>query len=266
MARVDDGTLLQHFTACHLGERLAATGEGTLRLVATHAGAPFGPTRNVVAHEHDARLRRRFAEPVGEVAVLRAYAATRASFEHVPDTTELLAALLGRTRLAGVLCATAPEARLALEDAWRATAVHVEGRGWREALADGALFPREDLDRPWLVAMDTLGWLHDGEAKKEARGAHLVRDDLEALRPLLAAHVKSGQPGAVAAFAPGADASHAKGFRSHALRLADRLGLERAVLGIDASDATRHLGIVMSSCEDLAAGAAEAWHAFLAEG
>jgi len=123
-----------------------------------------------------------------------------------------------------------------------------------------------DLDRHWLVLLDAEGWLLDQEPRAEARAACLTREDLEALRPLLAAHVRGGRPGAFAVFVGDVDAQHAKSFRTHALRLADRLGLERAVLGVAATDTTRHLGVVMSSCEALAAGTAEAWHAHLREG
>jgi hypothetical protein len=123
-----------------------------------------------------------------------------------------------------------------------------------------ALLPPEDLDRPWLFLVEADRWLLAGEAKKEARGAHLVREDLETLRPVLVAHVKSGQPGAVALFALATDKQHAKGLRSGGLWLADRLALERAVFGMEAGDDARHVAVVMSSIEDLAAQTAEAWH------
>lgn len=123
-----------------------------------------------------------------------------------------------------------------------------------------ALLPPAKLDRPWLFLVQADRWLLDGEAKKEDRGDHLVREDLETLRPVLVAHVKSGQPGAVAFFALAADVQHAKGLRTNGLRLADRLALERAVLGLDAVGGARHVAIVMSSIEDLAAETAEAWH------
>ena len=130
------------------------------------------------------------------------------------------------------------------------------------AFREGAetLLPPEDLDRPWLFLVEADRWLLDGEAKKEDRGHHLVREDLETLRPMLVAHVKSGQPGAVAIFALAADAQHAKGLRTNGLRLADRLALERAVFGMDAEGGARHVAVVMSSVEDLAAQTAEAWH------
>jgi hypothetical protein len=129
-----------------------------------------------------------------------------------------------------------------------------------------ALLPPEDLDRPWLFLVEADRWLVDGEAKKEERGAHLVREDLETLRPVLVAHVKSGQPGAIAIFALAADAQHAKGLRTNGLRLADRLALERAVFGMDAEGGARHVAVVMSSVEDLAAQTAEAWREAPREG
>ncbi len=122
-----------------------------------------------------------------------------------------------------------------------------------------ALLPDAPLEAPWLFLLRAEGWLHDGERKKEERGDSLVRDDLELLRPVLAAHVKSGQAGVCVISVQGVDSEHAKGFRTNTLRLADRLGLERAVLGEDAGSA-RNLAVVMSSLEDVAAETAEAWH------
>jgi len=261
MARVNDGNLLQHFTECALAERLAEGSSG-LRLVATHAMAPHESAENAAVHDHNRRLRQLLEVAVKDapVAVLRGYALTHASTERYPNTAALLAALLGARRLAGVLCEVAPEARFALEEAWRGTDVRVEGRSWRDAVAEGALFPPEALDRPWLVTMDPYTWLLDGEAKKEARGPYLLRADLELMRPVFASHVKSGQPGAICIFAYGLDAQHAKSLRTSGLRMADRLGLERAVLGVDAADGRRHLGVVMTSVPDLAAETAEAWY------
>ncbi len=268
MARINDGNLLQHFTECFVAERLVAAGDGGLRLVATHAMAPFEPARNPETHEHNARLRNllRALPAESATAVVRAYAAVEASATHYPNSAELIAGLIGRAQLDGVLCEVDADARLALERAWPEDRMQVDGRSWRDALAAGALFPPEELGRPWLVSLDPYSWLLDGEAKKEARGPYLVREDLETLRPLLAAHAKSGQPGACTIFAYKADPQHAKGFRTHVLRVADRLGLERAVLGIPGPEGTRHLGIVLSSLVDLAAETAEAWHAYLAEG
>ncbi len=265
MARVNDGNLLQHFTECALAEALV---EGTvgLRLVATHAMAPHEPAQRDAIHDHNRHMRALLdnaAEDAG-AAVLRGYARTHASVARYPNTAALLAALFGERRLSGVLCEVAPEARFALEEAWRGTDVRIEGRDWREAAAAGALFPPDGLDRPWLVTMDPYTWRLDGEAKKEARGPDLLRPDLELMRPVFAAHVKSGQPGAVSLFAYGLDAPHAKSMRTNALRMADRLGLERAVLGVAAADGRRHLGVVMTSVPDLAAETAEAWHDFIA--
>ncbi len=266
MARVNDGNLLQHFTECALVAKLTAEGE-SLRLVATHAMAPHEPAENPEVHDFNRRARAKLAAASkdSDVAVLRAYALTFASTERYPNSAALFAALLGAPRLAGVLCEIRPEARFALEESWRDTDVAIEGRDWREAHADGVLFPPEGLDRPWLITLDPYTWLHDGEAKKEQRGPYLMRPDVELLRHVLAGHVRTGQPGALSAFVYGVDPSHAKAFRSHMLKLADRLGLERAVLGVGGPDGTRHLGIVMTTVPDLAAEAAEGWDRFLSE-
>ena len=265
MARVNHGNLLQHAVECFAATRLAGEA-GRLRLVCTHAMAPFEPARNPETHEHSRVLRDLLGQvacmpPEGAAAsphpVLRAYAACGARMDRYPNTAELLAALLGREQLDGVLCEIEPDNVAALRAAWAGQALAVEARPWRDALE--ALFPPEPLDRPWLFSMDPYTFRHAGERKRETIGPDLEPKDAERLRPCLAAHAKSGQPGAFTAFVYGVDPSHAKGFRAAMLSLADRLGAARAILGVAGPDGTRHLGAVLSTAPDLPAEAAESW-------
>jgi hypothetical protein len=273
MARVNHGNLLQHGVECDVATRLAQ-GRVGLRLVATHAMGPFEGARSGDLHEGNRVLREllaRIAREGPEAAeaspfpVLRAYARTRAGPARYPDSAELLAALLGADRLAGVLCEVDAETVAALVARWQGSALGVEARSWREALRAGALAPPADLDRPWLLTLDPYTWKHAGECRREERGPYLLPADMEALRACLAAHLRSGQPGAFLAFVYGLDASHAAGFRRAVLALADRLGLARALVGVAAPGARRHLGAVLASEPDLPAEAAEAWTRLRAE-
>lgn len=273
MARVNHGNLLQHAVECDVAGRLAEGAVG-LRLVATHAMAPWEPPHGAA----DAAEGRILADLLGTIAcmppgagdaapvpVVRAYARAGATPARYPNTAELLAALVGREALQGMLCEVAPEAVLALAEAWAGTDVRVEGRCWRDALAAGALLPPADLDRPWLLTLDPYTWKHDGECTKATRGPFLLRADLEALRPILAAHAHTGWAGACLIFVYGVDPSHASAFRRAALGLADRVGLARAVVGVPAREGTRHLCAVLSTEPDLPAQVAEGFHAMWAD-
>lgn len=270
MARVNHGNLLQHAIECAAAAKLAGAAR-PLRLVATHAMAPFEAPRGAEVHEHNRVLRDLLGQvacmpPDGAAAspfpVIRAYAGAGAGVRRYPNTAELVAALLGRERLDGVLCEVEADHAAALLDVWKDTRVRVEHRPWRAAL--DTLFPPEPLDRPWLFTMDPYTFRHAGERKQEALGPDLDPKDFERLRPCLTAHVKSGQPGAFTAFVYGVDTSHAGGFRRAALALADRLGVARTIVGVDGPDGTRHLGCVLASDPDLPAESAESWDAMKA--
>jgi len=266
MARVNTGNLLQHAIECHAAAKLASSGPG-LRLVATHAMAPFEPPRGTEIHAHNRVLRELLgtvacmpseAAEASPHAVMRAYARAQASVERYPNTAELLAALLGRERISGVLCEVDDANVAALTEAWVESDVRIEARPWREAMP--ALAAPAGLDRPWLFTMDPYTWKHGGECKVVELGPHLEPKDFDSLRRTLGAYVGSEQPGAFMAFVYGVDESHAKSFRRAALKLADRLGLARAIVGIAAPGERRHLGAVLSSDPDLPAETAEAWH------
>lgn len=270
MARINHGNLLQHAIECFAADRLAGD-DGDLRLVATHAMAPFEPPRDAASGEPEASAYARVLRdllgqvecmpPEGAAAspypVVRAYAATGARVDRYPNTAELLAALLGRGRVHGTLCEVEPACVEALRAAWAGSDVHVEPRSWRDALE--VLFPPEPLEQPWLFTMDPYTFRHAGERKREDLGGDLDPKDVERLRPCLAAHVKGAQPGAFTAFVYGVDRSHAKGFRAAMLALADRLGTARAIVGVDAPEGTRHVGAILASEPDLPAEAAESW-------
>ncbi len=266
MARVNNGNLLQHAIECHAAATLATEGAG-LYLVATHAMAPFEAAERPDPHEHNRALRDLLgavaclppeAADASSHAVMRAYAHAAATTGHYPNTAELLAALLGRERIAGLLCEVDPAKRAALATAWAGTAVRIEGRPWRELVP--SLLPPPDLDRPWLFTMDPYTWKHGGECKQVELGPHLEPKDFDALRRTLGAYVGSAFAGAFTAFVYGVDESHARSFRKAALKLADRLGLARVIVGVSAPDGQRHLGAVLASDPDLPAETAEAWH------
>lgn len=266
MARVNHGNLLQHAIECAAATQLVGDG-GDLRLVCTHAMAPFESARSTDVHEHNRVLRDLLGQvacmpPEGAAAaphpLVRAYAAAGATVGHYPNTAELLAGLIGREHLDGVLCEIEPDAVAALRTAWQDSPVRIEARPWREAL--DTLLPPAPLTRPWLFSMDPYSFLHAGERKQDGMIPFLEPKDFERLRPCLAAHVKSEPLGAFMAFVYGVDKSHAGGFRRGALALADRLGVARVIVGVEGPDGTRHLGAVLGSDPDLPALVAESWH------
>ncbi|MDA1194694.1 MAG: hypothetical protein O2894_05875 [Planctomycetota bacterium] len=265
MARVNHGNLFQHAIECAAAERLSAAGTG-LRLVATHAMAPYEGVTGTARPDDERVLR----ELLGQVAclppegadaaphaVMRAYARAGARVEHYPNTAELLAALVGRDQLSGVLCETRPEAVAALAQAWTGSPLRIVPGSWRDHLDE--LLPPSPAVTPWLFCMDPYTWRHQGERKREVLGGDLAPSDLEGLRPYLAAHVKGEQPGACLIFVYGLDPSHAGGFRRGVLALADRLGVARAVVGVAGPEGTRHLGAILASDADLPSLVAEAW-------
>src|SRR5437899_2313368 len=108
MAKGNDGNLLQHAVELGLGDILSRERSGCrLHLVHTHAMAPyeaFGEDRGGLRGALDAVLDRGRGSAIGSDPVLvRAYRACSANDQHFPNTAEVLAAILHREALSGVL-------------------------------------------------------------------------------------------------------------------------------------------------------------------
>jgi len=265
VAKTNDGNLLQHFVECQVSAELLSSSRD-LHLVCTHAMAPF---EEAESQEEDAfnRTLRRVLESADKASgrpVLAAYARTRASLEHYPNTAELIAALRGDDHLSGALCERDEIPASVLSNRWAPTRVQVRRGGWRGALAGGFLDPPEE-ERPWLITLDPYTWLRVHEANKASRVPNLCRDDLELLRPVIGRYASGEAPGALVLLVYKVDDEHAADFRRAAIALADRLGLERTFLGVPAPEGTRHLAALLSPTAGLAARVAEAWSSFREE-
>lgn len=270
MAKTNDGNLLQHFVECQIAQELLSV-SGELHLVCTHAMAPFEEAESKDEDAFNRSLHRALESaretptPVDSSPPVRAaYARTRAALDRYPNTAELIAALAGDEHLRGTLCEKDEIAASVLSNRWAPTHVRVRPGNWRAALAGGALEPPEE-ERPWLITLDPYAWLRGHEADKASRVPNLCKADLELLRPLLGRYAGGTAPGALVVCVYQVDPEHAADFRRAAISLADRLGLERAFLGVPARDGTRHLAAVLSPTEGLAARTAEAWSDFRRE-
>ena len=271
MAKTNDGNLLQHFVECHVAFVLSdadAFGTGTrdLHLVCTHAMAPFEPGERSADDPQAQRLHRALgrAAPDAAVPLLRAYARTKAAFDHYPNTAELVAAVVGEAHLSGALCEKDEIHASVLANRWAPTAVSVRTGNWRSARAGTHLEPPTP-ERPWLFALDPYPWLLPREVNKASVAPQLCAPDLESLRPLWGRYANGSMPGAVVLTVYGLDDEHAADFRRRVIAVADRLGLERSFLGIDGGAGHRHLSALLSPTPGLAARVAEAWIHFRGE-
>ena len=94
MAKTNNGNLLQHFVECQVANILTEH-KHDLHMVCTHAMAPFETSESNTEDEFNAALRHALsslAEPSSPWPVLRAYARSKASLTHYPNTVELIAA------------------------------------------------------------------------------------------------------------------------------------------------------------------------------
>lgn len=270
MAKGNDGNLLQHFIECEVSAVLADTSPH-LHLICTHAMEPFGALTSAADDPWCAGLAAALAGSTGAARMaaapplLVALDRTRAARARYPNTAELIAALRGDDQLSGVLCEKDAIHASVLSNRWAPTAVRVLTGNWRTALERGHLAPPDGASRPWLLTLDPYTWLLDHEVNKAGLAANLCRADLELLRPLLGRYASGEAPGAAIVLAYKLDEAHASRFRGACLHLADRLGLERTLLGTPSGATTRHLAAVLSPTAGLAAGVAEAWADFSAD-
>lgn len=263
MAKVNNGNLLQHFVECAVADALAADAQG-LRLVATHAMEPFGTADVASVDDSNRALRTLLSEPQPDSPhpLLRAYAHTKASPEHYPNTAELVAALTGDKVLSGVLCEFDGPNTTALTKRWAGSQLEVRGGSWRATMKTGAFDAPPDWSGAWLLTLDPYTWLLQRELRAANRGPNLCREDLESFRSILGAYAQGEAPGAFCAFVYKLDPEHSANFRRVAIALADRLGLERSFLGLSAGGEARHVGVLMSPTPGLVPRVAEAWAGF----
>lgn len=169
MAKGNDGNYLQHSVEVALATHLAGDRNG-LHIAFSHGMAPYEPSGDcspgtAVALLRDALQTAR--EPVVglEPSLVVAYRATAASPDHYPNSAELLRAVVGADRLSGAITEVDPSKYVALQEAWRGTAVVVVEASWRgEVEPGGALSAPVGLDVPWLFSMDPMTYSEGAES------------------------------------------------------------------------------------------------------
>ncbi len=203
MAKGNDGNYLQHSievaVAWHLVTRTAGN---HLHIALTHGMAPYeicgslpgGQTRALLmAALQSARQPKLDGEP----PIVSAYRAANASLEHYPNSGELLAGIIGRSRLIGGITETNQEKHAALQETWSQSSVTAVGASWRnEIQPGGALGCPAFLASPWLFSADPMTFHDDGSDDDD----QLHRADGGPLGDCLKRFIDSGQPGAASLF------------------------------------------------------------------
>jgi hypothetical protein len=196
VARGNDGNLLQHGTEAELATRLAR--EGELHLVCTHGMAPFEPWENPGRNDRIVRWLNRITQPAApeEPVILRAYRLLNTSAQRYPNTGEIVAALLSRSRLTGFISEVCQQKIGQLHQAWRGTDVVPLLGSWRQLIGTiRATVP----DRPWLFTMDPMSFFPDQGVNDDDNRLYPL-DFYASLRPLWETFFASNQPGAVSIF------------------------------------------------------------------
>ncbi len=248
MAKGNDGNFLQHAVEAELADLLAPA--GPLRLVCTHAMAPFepfAPRRGASCHH---RLDRwlaharggRAARP-GAAALARAYARCGASARRYPNTLEVVSAAVGGGRLSGVLVERDP-------DVWSRLAARVAGErveavnaSWRQVLRAGRLGPRAGAWRSWLMTMDP--YQYRGGPRRD--DGFFYREDLRDLTPICREYGSRAGPGALCLLSYSMERANREAFVADVL---DRLAptLPRVmVVTTPAATGRAHLAAVLSA-------------------
>lgn len=199
MAKGNEGNLLQHGVETEVGDLLYAEGgRRGLHIICTHSMAPFEKT-DLSSYENKALRRWLDAARQPELgpglpAVVRAYRHCRASLSRYPNTAELLAALVGRFNLSGMLVEKNPYKFGKLHYQWQATEVESLSGSWRDHTD---AFAKVTVKHPWLFTMDPMTFNRDPKREDDA---NLYPSDLTVLRPAFSHFLGSGQAGAITVF------------------------------------------------------------------
>jgi hypothetical protein len=152
MAKGNDGNLLQHgieLAAVSAIDRLPTF------LTCTHSMAP---RERCDDPRRDRRLRYWLNEAGNTPSVARAYRETNASLESYPNTSELIASLIGNEKLRGDLFEVCDDKIRELRARWNGYPVTVHGQSWRIGLGATTIPSKED---GWLFTMDPMTFVSD---------------------------------------------------------------------------------------------------------
>lgn len=197
MAKGNDGNYLQHSIEVAIATQLVQLHqEAHLHVALAHGMAPFeqcdgpkgGRSRRLLKHALNASYR----DPqLGESPIVSAYRATKASFICYPDSAELLRKTA--RHLSGGITEFERQRYELLSSAWEGSKVVVRHASWRSQVGSrGVLACPSDLGSPWLLSLDPMTYVEDGQADDH----HLHRNDLTNLGIALRGYIASGQPGA----------------------------------------------------------------------
>lgn len=268
MAKGNDGNLLQHWVEAALAARLCAVSEdGPLHLALTHGMEPFehfdARTTGIGGFRRlDAWLTAAAIEPLpsGSPTVVIAYRRCRASADHYPNSAEVLAAVLGRPRLRGVITECDSEKFNVLAAAWSDGLVHAVHGSWRNCLTQHSC--PANLDGPWLFSMDPMTFLRNPDRLPAPDDANLRPSDLAMVVPVLLSYFASGRPGAASIFCfslrkkPGFNSYEF--FKSEIASLAGRLKCHYGFCEVPL--ANPHVGAILSMDESLIAEVVTEWN------
>lgn len=250
MAKGNDGNYLQHSIEVAIGWRLATRIPGSrLHIALTHGMAPYEPcsacrwgqargalTAALESARHPPRE--------GELPIVSAYRLTKASSKHYPNTGELLAAIIGRDRLAGGITETDTEKYEELREAWVGSEVKAVAASWRrESQPGGVLMCPGCLQSPWLFSADPMTYHADGYADDD----QLYGKDADLLADVLRGFLKSGQPGVAALFVYAVRPEGRPDFWSFADDLAERTGAANASCWVTHQGGNRNLAALLGS-------------------
>jgi hypothetical protein len=202
---------------------------------------PGGQMRALLEEALQCARRNRFD---GEPPIISAYRACNASFDHYPNTAELLAAVIGRDRLKGGITESTPEKCTAIEAVWRQSHVTISSNSWRaEAQPGGVLDCPDGLNSPWLWSSDPMTYHEDGDADDD----QFYRADLARLESVLTRFVASGQPGAASLFVYAVRPETRPKFWSFADELSGRIGATLITAWVTHQGGNRNLAAVLCS-------------------
>lgn len=180
--------------------------ERRLHIALTHGMAPFEPFDTRLEKAKPGLCRRLLKKAMNDskkaaksddLAIVKAYRATKASEECYPNTAELLKAVIGTNKLSGGITEVNCEKHKKLADAWSGSFVVPERTSWRKQIhPHGRLACPDKLQTPWLFAMDPMTYIEKGYADDDK----LYRSDLKRLSDVLTGYIQSGKPGVAALF------------------------------------------------------------------
>lgn len=269
MAKGNDGNLLQHWVEAALAARLCAVSEDwPLHVTLTHGMEPFerfDPRTTGVGgfRRLDAWLAAAHAVPLpnGAPAVASAYRECGASADHYPNSAEILAAVVGRARLRGVVTECDGDKFKVLAAAWPDGLVHVVHGSWRQSLSQHSC--PANLGGPWLFSMDPMTFVRDPDRAPAPDDANLRPSDLAMVAPVLSSYLASRRPGAASIFCfslrkkPGFNSYDF--FKTEIKSLAGRLKCHYDFCEVPL--ANPHVGAILSMDDGLIAEVLTEWNA-----